>query len=405
MLGRLFGKKPLNELESDARRLYEAAAWGEAKLAYDRLETRAAKEQPELARQAAERVIACCDNLADARVTEALDLAKHGHLDLAREELKHALETARSEAVTARVREAQRKIEQRDAVVQARRPAELSDEERLILITSTWEPLQAEELESYGEPLSQAVLAIELGDGERAMALLEPLLASAKEPSYLWLEVGRAKLARDDDEGAAEALRTFLSRIGPEEGGAARQGAHRELARIAHKRGDHEEALAELEACAAALENEPGPLHELGSYLRQLKRPQEAIEVLELCGALFVDGNVEWPVTMELGLACADIGESARAIQALEAVLEQLSQRGHTDFPPQAVVRLAKLHEEAGDLTRAADLYRALTEGSDGPNHGLYHRETARLLEAMGLSEEALRMRERAAGLDKQPQG
>jgi hypothetical protein len=86
-------------------------------------------------------------------------------------------------------------------------------------------------------------------------------------------------------------------------------------------------------------------------------------------------------------------------------VLDQLSQRGHTDFPPAAVVRLAKLHEEAGDLTRAADLYRALTEGSDGANHAVYHRETARLLDALGLPDEALRMRERADGLEKPAEG
>ena len=405
MLGKLFGKKPLNEVEADARRLFEAGSFGDAKLAYDRLESRAAKEDPELAKLAAARSVECCDRLAGKRVDEALDLAAHGHLELAREELKHALETARSEPVIARVREAQRKIEQRDAVEQARAPAELSDEERLTLIVSSWEPLQAEELESYGEPLSQAVLAIDRGDAERAVSLLEPLIAQAKEPSYLWLELGRAKLGKEDDAGAAEALRMFLKRIGPEEGGAARIVAHRELARIAHERGDHEAALAELEACAAALEDDPRPLLELGGYLRQLQRPQEAIEVLELCGALFDDGNVEWPVTMELGLACADAGQAERAIQALEAVLDQLAQRGHTDFPPVAVVSLAQLHDDAGELTRAADLYRALTEGSDGANHALYHRETARLLEALGLAEEALRMRERAAGLEKQVTG
>src|SRR5687768_17303834 len=118
MLGRLFGKKPLNELEADARRLFESGAFGDAKLAYDRLEARAAREQPELAKAAAERVTECCDKLADNRVREALDLASHGHLELAREELKHALETARTDDATARVREAQSKIEQRDAVKQ-----------------------------------------------------------------------------------------------------------------------------------------------------------------------------------------------------------------------------------------------------------------------------------------------
>jgi tetratricopeptide (TPR) repeat protein len=230
--------------------------------------------------------------------------------------------------------------------------------------------------------------------------LLEGLLKTAKEPSYLWLELGRARLALNDDAGAREALRTFLARIGPEEGGAARLVAHRELARIAHEAGDLEAAIAELEASAAALEDDPRPLLDLGNYLRLIKRPTEAIEVLEMCAGTFDDQLVEWPVTMELGLACADAGESARAVAALEAVLEQLSARGHTDFPPQAVTVLAKLHEEAANLTRAADLYRTLCQGSDSSNHAGYHREAARLLEALGLADEARRMRTRADGLE-----
>ena len=143
-----------------------------------------------------------------------------------------------------------------------------------------------------------------------------------------------------------------------------------------------------------------------------------SIEVVELCAGLFPEGRVEWPVAMELGLACADLHESAgapaasqpphtrnrdRAIQALEGVLETLAGRGHTDFPPLPTVRLARLHEEAGNLTRAADLYRILSEGSDGPNHALYHAEAARLLEQLGLAEEARRMRDRTAGLERSP--
>jgi hypothetical protein len=405
MLGRLFGKKTASELEADAQRLYEAGQWGEAKLAYDRLEERAEKDKdPELAQRAANLASVCCDKLAEARLREAADLAQSGHVELAREELRHALETARSTEVQSRVRAAQSSLERRDAVAQAKAaPAELSDEERAMLIQSAWEPLQSEELESYGEPLMEALLSLERGDVERALSGLETLIASARQPSYLWLELGRVRLAKGDQSGAQGALRMFLSRIGPDEGGAARIAAHRELARIAHERDDTEGAVAELEACAAALEDDPRPLLELGSYLRTIGRPKEAIEVIELCAGLFPEGRVEWPVTMELGLACAEVGQRDRAILALEGVLEQLAARGHTDFPPLPTVRLARLHEEAGNLTRAADLYRTLTEGSDGPNHALYHAEAARLLEALGLAEEARRMRERAAGLERAP--
>jgi tetratricopeptide (TPR) repeat protein len=404
MLGRLFGKKSASELEAEAQKLFEAGQWGEAKLAYDRLEERAEKDRdPELAQRAASLAAVCCDKLAEARIKEAQVLAQNGHLDLAREELRHALETARGSELQSRVRAAQAALERKDAVAHAQAPATLSDEERAMLIQSAWEPLQGEELESYGDPLMEALLALERGEVERALDGLETLIASAKQPSYLWLELGRARLARDDQAGAQGALRMFLSRIGPDEGGAARIAAHRELARIAHEKGDKDAAVAELEACAAALEEDPRPLLELGSYLRLIGRAAEAIEVIELCAGLFPEGRVEWPVTMELGLAAADAGDRDRAVLALESVLETLAARGHTDFPPLPTVRLARLHEEAGNLTRAADLYRILTEGSDGPNHALYHAEAARLLEQLGLAEEARRMRERAAGLERSP--
>ncbi|MFT3921732.1 MAG: hypothetical protein QM778_04285 [Myxococcales bacterium] len=396
----MFRKKEARELLADAEALFAAGDFGEAKLAFDRAEERARKDgQGELAEQAAAKASTSCDRIAEKRIKEAENLANGGHLELAEEELRHALDTARSPQVRERVAAAQRLLEQLDAQEQARPAAALSEEERLTLITGSWEALQAKELESYGEPLLQAALALEDDRAAQALPLLERLLQTAKEPSYLWLELGRARLALNDDPGAREALRTFLARIGPEEGGAARLVAHRELARIAHEAGDHEAAIAELEASAAALEDDPRPLLDLGNYLRLIKRPRDAIEVLEMCAGTFEDKAVEWPVTMELGLACADAGESERGIAALEAVLDQLGARGHTDFPPQAVTALAKLHEEAANLTRAADLYRALCQGSDNANHASYHREAARLLDALGLADEAQRMRTRAEGL------
>lgn len=400
----LFRKKPLSEVEAEAEALFSQGQIGEAKLAFDRLEERARKEgAAEVAQRAAERAAACCDGIARARIAEAKRMAELGQLEVAREELEHALQTAVSEAVREEVLACQRSLEQDDALEQAQEAAPLSEEERLTLISGSWEPLQAKELESYGEPLMQALLAIDDGRGDDALRLLESVLERAKEPSYLWLEIARARALTGNTEGAAEALRTFVSRIGPEEGGAARLAAHRELARLAHERGDHEAAIAELEACAAALEDDPRPYLDLGNYLRVIKRPREAIEVLELCAGMFAGGTVEWPVTMELGLACADAGETDRAVQALEQVIEQLASRGHYDFPPAPVMVLAKLHEERGNLTRAADLYRALAEGSDVAQHALYHREAARLLEALGLAEEARRMRARAEALAPGP--
>jgi tetratricopeptide (TPR) repeat protein len=398
----IFRKKDAKELLAEAEALFAGAEFGDAKLAFDRAEDRALKEgQRELAASAAARAADSCDKIAERRIGEARELARSGHLELAQEELKHALDTARSDVVRERVVEAQRALEKRDAQEQAQPTAELSDEERVALISSSWEALQAKELESHGEPLLQGLLALVDGRAAEAVAQLESLIAKAKEPSYLWLELGKARLVHGDVPGATEALRTFLRRIGPEEGGAARVMAHRELARMAHEAGDQEAAIAEFEASAAALEDDPRPYLDLGNYLRLIGRPREAIEVLDMCGNMFVAEGVavEWPVTMELGLACADAGEAERAERALESVITQLGSGGNTDFPPVAVTALAKIHEARGNLTRAADLYRVLCQGSDSANHASYHLEAARLLDALGLADEASRMRTRAEGL------
>jgi tetratricopeptide (TPR) repeat protein len=399
VLRNLFRKRPLAELIAEAEDLVGQQRFGEAKLAYDRAAERAQKEHPEQAGALEAQASACCDRLALKRAREAEALHAAGQDELAQEELRHALETVRSAQVREQLRAIERNMVPKQTAAQSRDVAALGDEERLMLITSSWEPLQAEELERYGEPLFDALLAIEVGDGERALPPLLALFEQHADAAYLWLELGRAQLARAALDEAERALRTFLARIGPEEGGAARLLAHRELAHIAHERNDREGAVSELEAAAEALADDPRPLLDLGNYLRLIDRPREAVEVLDLCVAAFGDNEVEWPVTMEVGLACAAAGDKQRALGVLESVLTSLLAKGHTDLPPPAAVTLAQLHEEAGNPTRAADLYRALSQGSDVQRHARYCLEAARLLDVLSLTDEAARMRERAREL------
>lgn len=399
MLKSLFGKRDVQELVREAAELFERGEFGEAKLAYDRVAERARKSDAALCSTAEARASECCDRIALKRADEARSLFRAGDDEAAQNELRHALETARSSEVKAQVRDVASELERKQAVAQATEIAPLSDEERLVLISSSWEPHQAQELESYGEPLEKALLALEAGDAERALAQLEALGAKAKEPSYLWLEIARAQLALGKLDAAEQSLRTFLARIAADEGGDARLLAHRELARIAHERGDHEAAIATLEAAAEALGDDPRPYLDLGNYLRVIGRASEAVEVLELCVQMYGENTIDWPVTMELGLAYAAAGDGPRAIRLLEGVLETLLAGGQRDLPPLAAVALAELHEKAGNPTRAADLYRALAGGSDHANHLRYHEEAARLLDVLELTDEAARMRERAAGL------
>ena len=399
MLRNLFGKRDVNELAREAEALFSRGEFGEAKLAYDRLAERAAKERPELATSAEARAAECCDKLALTRAEEARALFQEGEEELARSELQHALDTVRSDEARGRIGEIARAMERKDAIDKAEEVAPLSDEERWVLLTSTWESLQAEELDRYGARLEEALLALERGEAAQALEQLLAIRESAKDASYLWLEIARAQLAVGALDDAESSLRTFLSRIAEDEGGSARLLAHRELARIAHERRDHEAAIRELESCAEALGDDPRPYLDLGNYLRVIERPRDAVEVLELCVGLFGDRTVEWPVTLELGLAYAEAGDDARAIRLLESVVSTLVESGNRDLPPLAAVALARLQERAGNVARAADLFRTLADGSDRANHALYHEEAARLLDVLELTDEAQRMRERAAAL------
>ena len=110
-----------------------------------------------------------------------------------------------------------------------------------------------------------------------------------------------------------------------------------------------------------------------------------------------LDGNQRpWRITLELGLAHADLGATATAVELLEEVVGYFVARQQLDLPPDCAVPLARLHEQNGNPSRALDLYRLLAAGSDLPALYLYHREAARLMLALDLRTEARRMLQRA---------
>lgn len=398
-LKRVLGGRSAEEWLSDARDKEQTGELGEAKLAFDRAAD-AAGDQRSLREQAEAGSARCCDALARQRLAEAEKLRARGQIDLALEEVQQALETAQGSEMRERARAALHSFDRVEAVQSLPEANELSAEERFALLAGNWEPLQAEELEALGDPLAAALVKLESGALSEARTALDALVEAVEDPRYLWLEVGRARIACGDLDSGSEALRTFLARIGPDEGGNARLSAHSALAQISHDQGDTEAAIEELEACAAALEDDPRPLLQLGGYLRHAGRPGEAIEVIELCRDLFTDGPVEWPVLLELGLAQADAGHSNRAIATLEGIVELFAGRGELDFPAVLAERLASLHEAEGHLARAADLYSGLSRSGDTESRPRYLSEAARLLDALGLGDEAERMRERKRALE-----
>lgn len=399
-LKKMFGGASFEDLRAEGDSLFSERKFGEAKLSYDRA-IAAAKAAPEGdVAHCKTRVAQCCDAIAKDRMKYAAELARDGELELAREELSAARDTAVGAAT---IREAERKLEElerTDARENATDVPTLDDDEQYMTLSGNWEEEQTEEYDGYGEDFRTALLSLYREDYKKARALLEALEQANPKAAYLLYELGRAQLLDGDIEKGKTTLQLFLTRIGPDEGGEARRAAHGEIARLFDEAGDMESAIGEYQKAIDALEDDPRPYISLGNYLRTKKLAAEAVQVLE-AALVVMDSERRDPfVLQELGLSHAAAGNDEHAVSILEEVVSSFTARRQFDYPPEGTVALAQLHEKHGNIQRATDLFRSLAEGSDRVNHLRYHREAERLLTKLGKHDEAKRMGQRAAELE-----
>jgi tetratricopeptide (TPR) repeat protein len=317
---------------------------------------------------------------------------------LAQQELEGGLEVATEEALREEAQSLLDGLEAQDAKEQAA-SAELTDEERVALFMGQWGETQAEEYDRYGDALLEGLVAMHKEQFDDARARLEAILDDAPEPRYLWLEVGRARLLTEDLTAGKEALQSFLSALGDEEEGESRLAANLSLARLADESGDFEEAMGYFEGAVHALPKDYRPYLAMGAFLREKGHAAEALDVLLTSLQLSRRAGTDWRLLEEIGLASDLVGKTDDARNFLEQVIEYFANQQVTDFPPSTATTLAKLYQAEGRLERAADMYRALSQGSDRERHALYHYEAGRLLHAIGLLEEARRMLTRAEAL------
>lgn len=402
IFGRLFGGAKAEDEKKRADALFEAKQFYEAKTAYENaIDARDATDA--LKKTLAARVEACRDALAEARIREAEEHLRHGDLGMARTELANAMEVAASERVRREAERRLEKAERKDAQAQAQADEEPTDDERILLLAAQWEEAQQAEYDEYGERFRAALVAMEKGENERARDELEAMKAEHADddppPVYLYLELARARQRCEDDEGTAKALRTFLKRVPEDDRSEARVRAYEALALIADRAGDEEKAMKQYEKGIEAMADDPRPYLQFGVYLRLKGHAAEAISLLDLAIDHMDEDRPSWLAHQELGLAHRDAGNDAKAVEVLEKVVRFFVQRGTTDLPVATAMALAELSEKQGNDVRAADLYSSLARGSDKANHLAYHRHAARVLERLGLDEEARRMLVRAAGL------
>ncbi len=391
---KLFSADP-EALESKADALLERGEYGPAKLAYEK----ALAAAPESSHQALlEKVDQCTDGIARRRIEEAEAYLAQGAIELATQELQGALEVAVDEALKAKAQGLLDGLEATEAQAQAEAPT-MTDEERVALLMGQWQDAQAEEYDEYGDALLEALVAMHKEDFAEARPALEALLAEAAEPCFLWLEVGRVRLLSDDVEGGKEALHRFLATLDGSDGGEARLAANLTLARLADDAGDFEEATRCFDAAVHALPNDYRPYLAMGAFLRDKGHGKEAVDVLLTSLELSRTSGTDWRLLEELGLAHELAENPEQAKKFLEQVIEFFRNHQIDDYPPSTATTLARLYEADGRLERAADLYRALSNGSDRAHHALYHYEAGRLLTTLELGDEAHRMLTRAKAL------
>lgn len=401
---RLFGTSTPESEKKEADQYFEKGAFYEARQAYDRLsENRNASEADR--KYGLEGVARCQDAMAEARIKEAERLIADGRMDLAKGELQNAIDTARSQSIIDR---AQKRLDgsERRAAQKQMVEVELSDDERWALIAGNWEEAQIEEYDGYGELLREGLLAMAKGDGKRASEVLEGLAKEAGEDGvYLWLEVARSRSRLDDHDGARKALKRFLKRVPDEDRSEARVEAYAYLANLSERDGDEEKAIAHLERAVEVMPDDPRPFVNLGAYLRAKGHSEAAIDVLDAAIGLMDEDRPSPLALQELGLARRDAGQTEEAIETLERVIRiYVSRAAVDDFPPTTAEPLAKLQEETGNLSRAADLWVSLTRTKDRANLLRYHREAARVLGLLGERQEARRYLARASALvEKDP--
>ena len=382
-------------LAKKADRLYADEDYGPAKLAYEK----AIAASPEHARAAlAEKARLCTNGIAQQRIQEARAYLAQGSIELAVQELEGALEVASDESLRGEAQELLDGLEAQEAQEQATAP-DLTDEERVALLMGQWDETQAEEYEAYGDVFIEALLAMHNERFDEARAELDALLTAAAEPRYLWLEVGRARLLADDAPAGKEAFERFLGALQDDEGGETKLAANLALARIAGDANEFEKAMGYFEGAVHALPEDYRPYLAMGAFLRDTGHADEALDVLRTSLELGKKAGIDWRLLEEIGLASELAGKPDEARSFLEQVIEFFTNHQITDFPPTTATALAKLYEADGRLDRAADLYRALSLGSDKEQHARYHYEAGRLLLALGLTEEARRMLTRADAL------
>lgn len=410
IFGKLFGggwEKTIGR----ARELEEAGEDGDALVLYERALARDRKGvDADAIRDAEARAMAIRDRIADARIAEGRRYLEQGSAESAEEAFRTALQVAGTERKEAEARACLDAMEADLVRTMAGEAREPTQEETFQALSGAWEEEQWDEYEEYGDAFREAYLAFHTGRPDEAVAVYEKLLDEAGQDAvFLLFELGRARAAsavRADGEDAdklrreaIDALESFNERLPGGVAEALCAAAWNELAQVHIELGDAESAEDALMRAQEAVPGEPIAYLNLGRFLKQAGRVDEAVEALEQGAEVMDKLRPDFRLVAELGLAYREVARLDEAAETLQMVVDGIFQHHHGHHDPYVAVPLAEIYEERGRLRQACDLYRHLAEGADGSNLGLYSYHSARLLRELGEDEAAMRYLARAREL------
>ncbi|MBW2260406.1 MAG: hypothetical protein JRG91_00415 [Deltaproteobacteria bacterium] len=410
IFGKLFGSGWGKTVER-ALELEEAGEDGDALILYERaLAGERTGVEAGAIRDAEARAVAIRDRIADARIADGKLFLEQDSAESAEEAFRIALQVAGTESKEAEAQACLDAMEGELARMMTGEAREPTQEETFQALSGAWTEDQWDEHEEYGDAFKEAYLAFHTGRPAEAVVIYENLLDEAGQDAvFLLFELGRARAASAVRTGgeraeklrreAIDALESFNERIpdGVAEGLCA--AAWNELAQIHLEVKDEESAEDALMRAQEAVPGESIAYLNLGRFLKQAGRADEAVEALEQGAEVMDKLRPDFRLVAELGLTYRDVGRVDEAMETLQMVVDGMVQLHHGHHDPYVAVPLAEMYEKKGRVREACDLYRHLAEGDDADNLGLYSYHSARLLGELREDEAALRYLARAREL------
>lgn len=347
------------------------------------------------------------DALADRYLAEAQGAIEERDLEKAFESLSYALDACGSD-------EKRRVVQMRmDAVQLMIADAELADPERSLTedevfqaLSGGWTQQQLDEFDGYGEKFKEAFLAYHAGRFDEALEGYAALLKEAGEDAlYLRLEYARAVYlkaqalaadeARKDEAGAlydeaVERAHEFRSLLPMKRNPEVRAGAWSLLAQIFIDKKDMESAEDALVQAQEIIPEEPVVYLNLGRFLFDRDRLDDAIAALEQGEEIMDKLSPSVELLSLLGRVHRKAGNKAQAIRRFQAVIDYFMAMGRTEWDPAVARPLAELYEETGKIQEACDIMRNLSRTGHRENLAANNYEAARLMKKLGRKKDEI---------------